>query len=201
MLVQSEAGNREYWDDTVHTKEEREARLQRKAEAAIKRERARAYAFSHQVHSFDNFLCFVRRSLSLPSAIHRALKDIYFVRPAHCIVLRNGNSWILLLTPSDFLDYATIRTREIPFRLHTYNEMSSLGYNFLNILYSPFMTVKTTVLEWSQIYQINHLAYSVCCYKCVCWSFQVQTTIEAPMTTANAAGRVKTWKPFYFCGK
>ncbi|XP_056161403.1 protein IQ-DOMAIN 14 [Syzygium oleosum] len=45
----SEAGNREYWDDTAHTKEEREARLQRKAEAAIKRERARAYAYSHQL--------------------------------------------------------------------------------------------------------------------------------------------------------
>ncbi|KAF8041526.1 hypothetical protein BT93_A0203 [Corymbia citriodora subsp. variegata] len=44
----SEAGNKEYWDDTVHTKEEREARLQRKAEAAIKRERARAYAYSNQ---------------------------------------------------------------------------------------------------------------------------------------------------------
>ncbi|XP_030527971.1 protein IQ-DOMAIN 14-like [Rhodamnia argentea] len=45
----SEARNQEYWDDTAHTKEEREVRLQRKAEAAIKRERAMAYAYSHQL--------------------------------------------------------------------------------------------------------------------------------------------------------
>lgn len=83
--MQSEVGNQEYWDDTAHTKEEREARLQRKAEAAIKRERAMAYAYSHRVHSFDNFLC-------LPSVNHRSSKDIYSVRHAHCVmVLRKGN--------------------------------------------------------------------------------------------------------------
>lgn len=47
-LVQSEAGNDD-WDDSLITKEEREARLQRKVEAVIKRERAMAYAYSHQV--------------------------------------------------------------------------------------------------------------------------------------------------------
>ncbi|MBA0801247.1 hypothetical protein Gohar_011623, partial [Gossypium harknessii] len=45
---QSEAGN-ENWDDSVLTKEEREARMQRKVEAVIKRERAMAYAYSNQL--------------------------------------------------------------------------------------------------------------------------------------------------------
>lgn len=44
----SEAGN-ENWDDSLLTKEEREARLQRKVNAVIKRERAMAYAYSHQL--------------------------------------------------------------------------------------------------------------------------------------------------------
>ncbi|KAL4341024.1 hypothetical protein GQ457_08G013030 [Hibiscus cannabinus] len=44
----SEAGN-ENWDDSVITKEEREARKQRKVEAAIKRKRAMAYAYSNQI--------------------------------------------------------------------------------------------------------------------------------------------------------
>ncbi|KAI3683330.1 hypothetical protein L1987_83833 [Smallanthus sonchifolius] len=39
----------EHWDDSLITKEEREARLQRKMEAVIKRERAMAYAYSHQL--------------------------------------------------------------------------------------------------------------------------------------------------------
>lgn len=39
----------EHWDDSLVTKEEREARLQRKMEAVIKRERAMAYAYSHQL--------------------------------------------------------------------------------------------------------------------------------------------------------
>ncbi|KAD5803602.1 hypothetical protein E3N88_14962 [Mikania micrantha] len=39
----------ENWDDSVITKEEREARLQRKMKAVIKRERAMAYAYSHQL--------------------------------------------------------------------------------------------------------------------------------------------------------
>ncbi|KAJ0690279.1 putative IQ motif, EF-hand binding protein [Helianthus annuus] len=39
----------EHWDDSLLTKEERQARLQRKMEAMIKRERAMAYAYSHQL--------------------------------------------------------------------------------------------------------------------------------------------------------
>ncbi|KAE8076635.1 hypothetical protein FH972_015272 [Carpinus fangiana] len=45
----SEAGNNDDWDDSLLTKEEREARLQKKIEAVIKRERAMAYAYSHQL--------------------------------------------------------------------------------------------------------------------------------------------------------
>lgn len=45
----SEAGNGEDWDDSLLTKEEVEARLQRKVEAIIKRERAMAFAYSHQL--------------------------------------------------------------------------------------------------------------------------------------------------------
>lgn len=48
-FVQSEAGNNEDWDDSQLTKEQIEARLQKKVEAVIKRERAMAYAYSHQV--------------------------------------------------------------------------------------------------------------------------------------------------------
>lgn len=39
----------EHWDDSLITKEEQEARMQRKMEAVIKRERAMAYAYSNQV--------------------------------------------------------------------------------------------------------------------------------------------------------
>ncbi|KAF7150932.1 hypothetical protein RHSIM_Rhsim02G0084500 [Rhododendron simsii] len=46
---QSEAGLHEDWDDSVLTKEEIEARLQRKAEALTKRERVMAYSYSHQL--------------------------------------------------------------------------------------------------------------------------------------------------------
>ncbi|KAL0456620.1 UNVERIFIED_CONTAM: protein IQ-DOMAIN 14 [Sesamum latifolium] len=45
----TEAGLNEDWDDSVLTKEEIEARLRRKVEAIIKRERAMAYAYSHQL--------------------------------------------------------------------------------------------------------------------------------------------------------
>ncbi|CDP10875.1 unnamed protein product [Coffea canephora] len=48
-LNQSEAGNNEDWDDSLLTKEEVEARLRKKVEAVIKRERAMAYAYSHQL--------------------------------------------------------------------------------------------------------------------------------------------------------
>ncbi|KAE8728102.1 IQ-domain 13 isoform 2 [Hibiscus syriacus] len=44
----SEAGN-ENWDDSMITKEEREERKRRKAEAAIKRKRTMAYAYSNQL--------------------------------------------------------------------------------------------------------------------------------------------------------
>ncbi|GAV76394.1 IQ domain-containing protein/DUF4005 domain-containing protein [Cephalotus follicularis] len=44
----SEAGNGD-WDDSVLTKEEIEARMQKKVEAVIKRERSMAYAYSHQL--------------------------------------------------------------------------------------------------------------------------------------------------------
>ncbi|KAL5574747.1 hypothetical protein UlMin_016446 [Ulmus minor] len=42
-------GSEEDWDDSVLTKEEREARMHRKVEAIVKRERAMAYAYSHQL--------------------------------------------------------------------------------------------------------------------------------------------------------
>ncbi|KAH0924815.1 hypothetical protein HID58_017071 [Brassica napus] len=44
----SEAGNGN-WDDSVLTKEERDARSQRKTDAVIKRERSMAYAYSHKL--------------------------------------------------------------------------------------------------------------------------------------------------------
>uniref|UniRef100_A0A803P0I3 DUF4005 domain-containing protein n=1 Tax=Cannabis sativa TaxID=3483 RepID=A0A803P0I3_CANSA len=44
----SETGNDD-WDDSVLTKEEIEVRMQRKVEALVKRERAMAYAYSHQL--------------------------------------------------------------------------------------------------------------------------------------------------------
>ncbi|KAJ9558722.1 hypothetical protein OSB04_013336 [Centaurea solstitialis] len=54
----------EHWDDSLITKEEREARLQRKMEAVIKRERAMAYAYSHQLWK------------ATPKSAHNALADI-----------------------------------------------------------------------------------------------------------------------------
>ncbi|KAL6971780.1 IQ-DOMAIN 14-like [Sarracenia purpurea var. burkii] len=48
-ISQSEAGQHENWDDSVLTKEERDARLQKKLEAIFKRERAMAYAYSNQL--------------------------------------------------------------------------------------------------------------------------------------------------------
>ncbi|KAK1265977.1 Protein IQ-DOMAIN 14 [Acorus gramineus] len=48
-FTQSEAGQHEEWDDSVLTKVEMEARMRRKVEAIIKRERALAYAYSHQL--------------------------------------------------------------------------------------------------------------------------------------------------------
>ncbi|EPS74333.1 hypothetical protein M569_00419, partial [Genlisea aurea] len=43
-----DSGEGEDWDDSLLTKEEEEARLQKKAEAVVKRERAMAYVYSHQ---------------------------------------------------------------------------------------------------------------------------------------------------------
>eukprot|EP00257_Ricinus_communis_P022719 XP_015582525.1 protein IQ-DOMAIN 14 [Ricinus communis] len=60
----SEAGNNEDWDDSLLTKEEIEARLQRKVNAVIKRERAMAYAYSHQLWK------------STPKSAQSALADI-----------------------------------------------------------------------------------------------------------------------------
>lgn len=57
ISVQSEAGT-EDWDDSLLTKDEVEVRLRKKVEAVIKRERAMAYAYSHQVLSVLLFLCF-----------------------------------------------------------------------------------------------------------------------------------------------
>lgn len=45
----SEGG--EDWDDSVLTKDEADARLRKKVEAVIKRERAMAYAYSHKVNN------------------------------------------------------------------------------------------------------------------------------------------------------
>ena len=42
----------EHWDDSTQSKEKIEAGLVSKQEAAIRRERALAYAFSHQVGAF-----------------------------------------------------------------------------------------------------------------------------------------------------
>ncbi|KAK4804735.1 hypothetical protein SAY86_004552 [Trapa natans] len=49
MSIASEAGNREDWDYSLLTKEEVEARLRRKVDAVIKRQRATAYAYSHKL--------------------------------------------------------------------------------------------------------------------------------------------------------
>ncbi|CAM8951124.1 unnamed protein product [Rhodiola kirilowii] len=60
-ILASESGNAD-WEDSMLTKEEIEARMQKKMEAAIKRERAMAYAYSHtllkgtQMSSQDNFM-------------------------------------------------------------------------------------------------------------------------------------------------
>ncbi|KAF7131508.1 hypothetical protein RHSIM_Rhsim09G0009500 [Rhododendron simsii] len=48
-VSQSEAGQNENWDDSLLTKEEREARMQKKVEAMFKRERAMSYAYSHKL--------------------------------------------------------------------------------------------------------------------------------------------------------
>ncbi|XP_077227218.1 IQ-domain 13 [Tasmannia lanceolata] len=49
LTPSSEAEQQEEWDDSMLTKEEIDARMQRKVEAVIKRERALAYAYSQQL--------------------------------------------------------------------------------------------------------------------------------------------------------
>lgn len=58
ISVQSEAGT-EDWDDSILTKDEAEVRLRKKVEAVIKRERAMAYAYSHQVLNCVSILMFL----------------------------------------------------------------------------------------------------------------------------------------------
>lgn len=53
------------WDDSVLTKEEIETRMQRKVEALVKRERAMAYAYSHQVFYLHEQIPFSISSLGL----------------------------------------------------------------------------------------------------------------------------------------
>lgn len=45
----------EEWDDSIQSKEQIEANLLTKHEAAMRRERALAYAFSHQVIDFSYY--------------------------------------------------------------------------------------------------------------------------------------------------
>ena len=47
--MQSDGQDGQVWDDSLQSFEEVEARKLSKQEAAVKRERALAYAFSHQV--------------------------------------------------------------------------------------------------------------------------------------------------------
>lgn len=46
----------EEWDDSIQSKEQVEANLLSKHEATIRRERALAYAFSHQVYNSSHFI-------------------------------------------------------------------------------------------------------------------------------------------------
>lgn len=46
----------EEWDDSLQSKEQLEASLLSKHEAAMRRERAMAYSFTHQVTRFSNFI-------------------------------------------------------------------------------------------------------------------------------------------------
>lgn len=53
----------ENWDDSLQSKEQVEANLLGKQEAAVRRERALAYAYSHQVSVlayFESILCSIK---------------------------------------------------------------------------------------------------------------------------------------------
>jgi hypothetical protein len=45
----------EDWNDSTQSKEQVDAKLQNRQEAAVRRERALAYAFSHQVRDFSSY--------------------------------------------------------------------------------------------------------------------------------------------------
>lgn len=45
----------EEWDDSLQSKEQIEANLLNKYEAAMRRERAMAYSYTHQVINFSNY--------------------------------------------------------------------------------------------------------------------------------------------------
>lgn len=49
----------EDWNDSTRSKEQVEARKSKRQEAAIRRERAMAYAFSHQVPRLSSYMGFV----------------------------------------------------------------------------------------------------------------------------------------------
>ena len=55
----------EEWNDGTQSKEQIEARQQNKQEAAMRRERALAYAFSHQVLGFPKTFFFFCKHLEL----------------------------------------------------------------------------------------------------------------------------------------
>ncbi|XP_057248023.1 protein IQ-DOMAIN 13-like [Beta vulgaris subsp. vulgaris] len=63
--------NQDQWDDSTLTKQEIEARMKRKYDAIVKRERAMAYAYSHQFSGRFFHLAEMGRLLQL-------------IRPCHC---------------------------------------------------------------------------------------------------------------------
>lgn len=55
------------WNGGTQSKEQVEAKLQSKQEAAMRRERALAYAYTHQVsHSYTEFVLYISTSLGCP---------------------------------------------------------------------------------------------------------------------------------------
>jgi hypothetical protein len=71
----------EHWDDSTQSKEKIEASLVSKQEAAIRRERALAYAFSHQVGAFlilENRCQSTSFSYHLTTAFLKLFQNLYF---------------------------------------------------------------------------------------------------------------------------
>ena len=56
-MVNVEVQIEEEWDDSLRSKEKIEANLVNRQEAAVRRERALAYAFSHQVVGISTLQC------------------------------------------------------------------------------------------------------------------------------------------------